>query len=146
MKNCFFPLVLLTVLFSVATSSDSFGWHTASLNNQTIINCLKDKADSKFIVFTAQDKDDHVDPNICESLKFAKDNSIAIRDVKFYPCPNCVDNASKQIQRMLDNLNANCPTLWSGRVWLDLNSHGVWSTPWNQIGKDLFLTHLFFSL
>ncbi len=134
MKNCMLSSILMVVGFYVA-ASESFGWHTSSLNNQTIFSCLKEKVDTKFMVFTAHDKDNHVDPNICESLKFAQENSVPIRDVKFYPCPNCADSASKQIQRMLDNLNANCPTLWSGRVWLDLNSHGVWSTPWNQIGK-----------
>ena len=42
------------------------------------------------------------------------------RDLYLFPCPTCSKSAATQMSELVNYLNANCKTQWSGRVWLDI--------------------------
>ena len=131
-------VIFSSVLFAVVHATGEYGWDTSQIKNQTVVDCMQKYNDAQFIVFTAMDNGAVVDPDVCNELKFAKNSGIPKRDVRFVPCPTCSkESASEQFKMMMDNLNANCPTpLWSGRVWLDMNTYQFWAHPWNPIGKS----------
>jgi hypothetical protein len=134
-----FSVVLILLAFTLTTAvvvsgSGIYGWDVSQIKEQSVIDCLKTKNDAQFIIFPAMDFPDTVDPDVCHELSMAASASIPNRDVTFVPCPTCSHSASKQFSDMMDNLNSNCNTSWSGRVWLDVNSYSIWPTPWRPIG------------
>ncbi len=70
--------------------------------------------------------------NICGTLQNLKTSGISTIDVSLFPCPNC-DTAAKQLSDLNSYLKANCPTAWSGRIWLLLTNYEVWNTPWHDV-------------
>jgi hypothetical protein len=131
--------LIIVLIFTVAAAvavdaSGMYGWDTSQIKDQSIIDCLKAKNDAQFIVFPAMDKYASVDPDICHELSMSASANIPHRDVSFIPCPTCAQSAEKQFSMMMDNLNNHCNTTWSRRVWLDVNSHSFWPTPWRPIG------------
>jgi hypothetical protein len=136
-----FSCELLVLTFAVVAAvvvkaSGMYGWDVSMIEDQSIINCLKAKNDAQFIIFPAMDKYADVDPDVCNELSMAASANIPHRDVSFVPCPTCAQSAENQFSMMMDNLNNNCNTTWSRRVWLDVDSHSLWPTPWHPIGKS----------
>lgn len=127
-------LVVCLVLCVRLSSAALSGWDLGGELNENIIKCLKSKNDAGFITFPAMDKYSAVDANVCSNLALAASEGIVHRDVMYIPCPTCGQSASVQFTMMLDNLEHNCSTSWSKRVWLNMASHSLWPTPWREAG------------
>ena len=54
----------------------------------------------------------------CTSLNSALAAGIPNRDVLFYSCPTCETSAETQLFNTVSYLNDNCPSAWSGKIWL----------------------------
>ena len=67
-----------------------------------------------------------VDTAACTSLKNAKSAGITTRDVYLFPCPTCSASAKSQMDSMINWLQANCGTAWSGKIWLDIEGTEYW--------------------
>jgi len=67
-----------------------------------------------------------LDPNICSSLTDAYQSGVKYRDTYLFPCPTCSKSAEAQVQELLNFINANCKTSFSGRVWLDIEGTQYW--------------------
>lgn len=76
-----------------------------------------------------------VDTNVCSNLKNAQAGGILIRDVYMFPCPTCSASAASQVSTLVNYLNANCKSAWSGRIWLDIEGSQYWTTSYttNQV-------------
>ena len=48
------------------------------------------------------------------------------RDVYLFPDPTSSKSASTQMGELVNYLNANCKSSWSGRVWLDVEGSQYW--------------------
>lgn len=68
-----------------------------------------------------------VDPNVCTSLINAYNAGFKTRDVYLFPCPTCSIAAATQMSQLVNFLNANCKSQWSGRVWLDIEGSQYWT-------------------
>lgn len=67
-----------------------------------------------------------VDTTVCTNLNTAKSIGIPYRDVYMFPCPTCSSSAASQMQELTSYLNSNCPSAFSGRVWLDIEGSQYW--------------------
>jgi len=79
-----------------------------------------------FIIPRAWHSNGVVDTNSCPTLINAKNAGITYRDVYMFPCPTCSTSAAGQLTTMLNYLNTNCKSSWSGRVWLDIEGSQYW--------------------
>jgi hypothetical protein len=127
-------VAVLSALAVCVSGSDMYGWDTSQIEDQHIFDCLEGKNDARFITFPGMSAA-AVKPDICSELSMAAAANIPNRDVSFVPCPTCSKSAADQFSMMMDNLNTNCNTTWSRRVWLDVNNYSIWPTPWHPIGK-----------
>lgn len=68
-----------------------------------------------------------VDTQVCTSLNNAYNAKIEVRDVYLFPCPTCTTKTPlQQMTELVDYLSANCKSVWSGRVWLDIEESQYW--------------------
>ncbi len=44
----------------------------------------------------------------------------------FLSGPTCSRSASGQLSDLVTHLNSNCKSVWSGRVWLDIEGTQYW--------------------
>lgn len=65
-----------------------------------------------------------VDVNVCSSLK--EMSAFKRKDVYLFPDPKSTKPASNQMGELVNYLNANCKSSWSGRVWLDVEGSQYW--------------------
>jgi hypothetical protein len=68
-----------------------------------------------------------VDTNVCTSIHHAYNAGFTARDAYLFPCPTCSKSAATQVQELVDYLNANCPSHWSKRIWLDIEGSSYWT-------------------
>ena len=84
-----------------------------------------------------------VDYNACGSLTNAQNAGITNREVYIKPCPTCnsqTQSASTQITDMVNYLKANCPSAWTGQIWLNISAPSSWST--NYSANETFFNGL----
>jgi len=88
-----------------------------------------------------------VDSAVCTSLKNAYNVGIKTRDVYIFPCPTCSKSAATQMSELVNYLNSNCKSAWSGRVWLDIEGSQYWkgdytaNKQWYQQLRDSCTTY-----
>jgi hypothetical protein len=131
-----FCLLLLVILPYDAVSSSEFGWDFEQTASSSVLNCLTSRNNATFMIFTGLDKYSSVSPDVCTNLQNAKSQGIEKRDVLLVPCPTCSASPAEQITQLVDNINQNCNNAWSQprRLWIDMNSHSLWPTPWREAG------------
>jgi hypothetical protein len=58
--------------------------------------------------------------------------------------PTCSKSAATQMSELVNYLNSNCKTAWSGRVWLDIEGSQYWlgsytnNQNWYQVSELCF--------
>ena len=108
------------------SGSSTAGVDVSALTSTSAWSCLAGNGVS-FAVVRGYRSSGSVDPNVCSTLKNAQAGGIAIRDTYLFPCPTCGTSGGSQISTMLNYLNTNCKSAWSGRVWLDIEGTSYWS-------------------
>eukprot|EP00428_Durinskia_dybowskii_P077905 CAMPEP_0170354386 /NCGR_PEP_ID=MMETSP0117_2-20130122/75_1 /TAXON_ID=400756 /ORGANISM="Durinskia baltica, Strain CSIRO CS-38" /LENGTH=231 /DNA_ID=CAMNT_0010608341 /DNA_START=30 /DNA_END=726 /DNA_ORIENTATION=- len=127
-------LLIVCIVATVVFWDGMYGWDTSGVEQQAIIDCLKDTNDAQFITFTGMYYND-VSEEICGELSMSAKSNISKRDIKFSPCPTCTASAESQLNKLVSYVNSTCAAnTWSGRVWLDMNSYSFWPAPWRDAG------------
>jgi hypothetical protein len=103
----------------------NFGVEIATALSSSSASCFVSSGVT-FIIPRAYRSTGAIDTNACNSLKTASAAGIKTRDVYMFPCPTCSSSAAAQMNEMLTNLNTNCKSYWSGRVWLDIEGSSYW--------------------
>lgn len=118
---------------SATPTSGQYGVDLASELTSTQASCLKN-AGISYIIPRGYRSTGAIDTNVCNSMKTAADAGIAIRDTYIFPCPTCSTSAAEQMGELISYLNSNCKSIWSGRIWLDIEGTSYWlgSTSANQ--------------
>mmetsp|Transcript_11935 Transcript_11935/g.14442 ORF Transcript_11935/g.14442 Transcript_11935/m.14442 type:complete len:338 (+) Transcript_11935:27-1040(+) len=106
-------------------SGTVYGVDVSSTVSTSTASCLKSDGVS-LIIPRAFHSTGTVDTSSCSTLKNAKTEGIAYRDVYMFPCPTCSSSAKSQLSTMTSYLVTNCNSSWSGRVWLDIEGSEYW--------------------
>jgi len=106
-------------------SSGSYGVDISVAASTSTMSCFKSNGYS-FVVPRGYRSSGSVDTNVCSNLKNAQSAGIATRDVYLFPCPTCSRSAAGQLSDLVNHLNSNCKSAWSGRVWLDIEGKQYW--------------------
>lgn len=107
------------------TSASTHGLDMSTAASQDATDCMK--SSYSFVVPRGYHSSGSVDTNVCTTLKHAKSSGIAGRDVYMFPCPTCSKSASTQVKELVDHLNADCASAWTGTIWLDIEGTQYWT-------------------
>lgn len=115
------------------SSGAYYGVDVSTTISSSGASCFK-SAGISYVIPRGYRSSGSVDTQVCNSLKAAANAGIATRDVYIFPCPTCSKSAATQINELVNYLNANCKSAWSGRIWLDIEGTQYWlsSTTSNQ--------------
>jgi len=105
------------------SGSAYFGIDISSDLDSSTASCLS--SSYSFIIPRGYESVGQVDPRVCNSLEAAYYGGIKTRDVYLFPCPTC-GNAADQVNTLVNYLNSNCQSYWSGRIWLDIEGSQYW--------------------
>jgi len=108
---------------SESPSSGTYGIDISVALTSSGATCLA--SSNSFIIPRGYQSLGKVDPNVCNNLKTAYNAGIKTRDVYLFPCPTC-GNPSGQVTTLVNYLNSNCKSYWSGRIWLDIEGSQYW--------------------
>mmetsp|Transcript_2066 Transcript_2066/g.2030 ORF Transcript_2066/g.2030 Transcript_2066/m.2030 type:complete len:278 (-) Transcript_2066:125-958(-) len=113
---------------TIQTINGVLGLDIADPASVSDINCFISSGYKDFIVPRGFRSTGAIDTNVCTNLKNAQTAGIKYRDVYMFPCPTCSTSASSQLTSLVNYLNTNCASAWSGRVWLDIEGSNYWYT------------------
>lgn len=108
-----------------STSASDHGLDMSSAASQDATDCMK--SSYSFVVPRGYHSSGSVDTAVCTTLKHAKSSGIAGRDAYLFPCPTCSKSASTQVKELVDYINTNCASAWTGTIWLDIEGTQYWS-------------------
>jgi hypothetical protein len=106
-------------------TSGQYGFDISTTLSSSSASCLRSSGMS-FTIPRGYMSVGKVDSAVCTSLISAANAGITTRDVYLFPCPTCSKSATTQMGELVDYLNSNCPSYWSGRVWLDIEGLQYW--------------------
>lgn len=112
------------------TSAANHGLDMSSAATQDATNCMV--SNYAFVVPRGYHSSGSVDTGVCTTIKHAKSSGIKGRDAYLFPCPTCSKSAGTQVKELVDYLNANCASAWTGRIWLDIEGTQYWSSTSNN--------------
>ena len=107
-----------------SSSSAHFGIDISSTLSSSTASCLA--STYSFIIPRGYESLGQVDTRVCASLESAYNAGIKTRDVYLFPCPTCSITAAEQVTTLVNYLNSNCKSYWSGRIWLDIEGTQYW--------------------
>lgn len=102
-----------------------FGVDISAAASSSTQSCFQSSGYGDFTVPRGYRSTGAVDTTVCSNLETAQSVGIPSRDVYMFPCPTC-SSASSQLNELVSYLNANCPSAFSGRVWLDIEGAQYW--------------------
>jgi hypothetical protein len=129
------------------SSTGHYGLDVSQSMSSSTTNCFA--GTYSFIVPRGYQSTGNVDSAVCTTIKNAYSSGFKVRDAYLFPCPTCSKSAATQVGELVDHLNANCKSQWSGRVWLDIEGSQYWkgNTGSNQgtvhHTMNLFLFHFY---
>jgi len=110
-----------------APASSTYGVDISSQLSSSTASCLA-SAGISFVIPRGYRSSGSVDSAVCNSIVAAANAGIKIRDTYMFPCPTCSKSASTQMSELVNYLNSNCKSSWSGRAWLDIEGSQYWSS------------------
>lgn len=120
-----FATTTVALSYNVSTGGSLFGIDISTLTSSSTASCYVSSGVS-FIIPRGYKSSGAVDTNVCGTLTNSKNAGIAHRDVYLFPCPTCSKTADQQMVELVNYLNSNCKSSWSGRVWLDVEGSQYW--------------------
>lgn len=108
-----------------ASGSTPYGVDVSALTSTSAWSCMVGNGIS-FAVVRGYRSSGSIDSNVCSNLKNAQSGGVTHRDTYLFPCPKCGTSGGSQIKTMVDYVNTNCKSAWSGRVWLDIEGTDYW--------------------
>lgn len=109
---------------ATVSSSGTMGFDVSQPISTDDAKCMKDNGYT-FVIPRAYYSSGSPDKGSCTTLDSAKDAGLK-GDVYMFPCPTCSSSAESQLKDMVNYLNSNCKSSWSGRSWLDIEGSQYW--------------------
>lgn len=107
------------------SSSGHYGVDISTTISSSSASCFKSNG-IEFVVPRGYKSTGAVDTQVCTSIINAYNAGISRRDTYLFPCPTCSKSASTQMSELINHLNSNCKSQWSGRIWLDIEGSQYW--------------------
>lgn len=112
--------------YNSSTTGSLAGVDVSTLTSSSTASCFVSSGIS-FIIPRGFKSSGTIDSNVCDTLTNSKNAGIPHRDVYLFPCPTCTTKtADDQVMELVNYLNTNCKSSWSGRVWLDIEGSQYW--------------------
>ena len=135
----FLSRFLLILCFStvIYASGNRYGVDSIASDIEVSVDCMRGaNTNSSFAVFTGLVVDSKtgyvVSKNVCNSLKNAQSAGVLDREVLAFPDPNCATScdsyAQKQIDALMNEVNNNCKSAFTGRIWLVVDNPSLWGS------------------
>jgi len=102
-----------------------FGVNVSSAITPTAANCFRSGGYS-YVIPRGYRSTGSVDTAVCTSIVNAHNAGIPTKDTYMFPCPTCSKSAAQQMSELVNYLKTNCPSQWSGRIWLDIEGSQYW--------------------
>jgi hypothetical protein len=111
--------------FNESLTGGVSGIDVSTLTSSSTASCYVSSGYT-FIIPRGYKSSGYVDTNVCGTLTNAQKAGIKHLDVYLFPCPTCSKSASTQMSELVNYLNDNCKSSWTGRVWIDVEGSQYW--------------------
>ena len=112
-------------LNATVTATQSYGFDVSTSISTDDAKCMKSNGYTFVVPRAFKYSSCAPDTASCTTLISAANAGLK-GDVYMFPSPTCSSSAETQLKNMVDYLNSNCGSAWSGRTWLDIEGTQYW--------------------
>jgi hypothetical protein len=128
---------IFSVVSAAPNGSNRYGIDSISKDVPVSTDCFQKNGNISFAIVTGLVIDYNsgyrISSNVCSALKNAQSAGVVDREVVAFPDPNCGGThnacdgfAQKQIDALMKEINTNCKSAFTGRIWIVVDNPEWW--------------------